>query len=152
MGKKLSAVIGVASILFGCATQPEDIQSTYVSPLTYRNYDCDQIALEMDNVSHRTSELYTQLNNKANNVAAQMGVGLVLFWPALFFLEGGDGPEATEYSRLKGEYGALQKNAVQKKCALNTLPPSPQEIIEQKKQEEAKKAEEASMEDDSSQM
>ena len=28
-----------------------------------------------------------------------MGVGLILFWPTLFFREGGDGPEAAEYAR-----------------------------------------------------
>ena len=121
----------VLLLLFGCATQPDEIQSTYVSPLTYKNYDCDQIALEMDHVSHRTGDLYTQLKNKADNDAAQMGIGLVLFWPTLFLLEGGDGPEATEYARLKGSYEALHTNAVQKKCALESLPPSPQEIIEQ---------------------
>jgi hypothetical protein len=45
-----------------------------------------------------------------------MAVGLVLFWPALFFLEGGDGPEAAEYACLKGEVDALEQVAIQKKC------------------------------------
>lgn len=49
-----------------------------------------------------------------------MAVGMILFWPTLFFLEGGDGPEAAEYSRLKGEKGALEKIAVQKECGLTT--------------------------------
>lgn len=48
-----------------------------------------------------------------------MGIGLVLFWPALFMLEGGDGPEATEYARLRGEYEAISTVSVQKKCQLN---------------------------------
>ena len=45
-----------------------------------------------------------------------MGVGLILFWPALFALEGGDGPDAEEYRRLKGEVDALQTVSVKKKC------------------------------------
>ena len=142
MNNKLCYICGVSLLVFGCASQPEEIQSTYVSPLTYRDYDCDQIALEMDHVSRRTDELYAQLKKKADNDAAQMGVGLVLFWPTLFFLEGGDGPEATEYARLKGTYEALHTNAVQKKCVLASLPPSPQEIIEEKKLEEKTKREE----------
>ena len=141
MYNKFYYIFGISLLLFGCATQPEEIQSAYVSPLTFRNYDCDQIAMEMDHVSHRTDELYAQLKKKADNDAAQMGVGLVLFWPTLFFLEGGDGPEATEYARLKGTYDALHSNAVQKKCVLASLPPSPQEIMEQKEQEEKAKKE-----------
>jgi len=43
-----------------------------------------------------------------------MGVGLVLFWPALFFLIGDDKKE--ELARLKGEYEALEKIAIQKDC------------------------------------
>jgi hypothetical protein len=47
-----------------------------------------------------------------------MGVGLVLFWPTLFFLEGGDGADAAEYKRLRGEYEALQEASVHKKFGL----------------------------------
>jgi hypothetical protein len=57
-----------------------------------------------------------------------MGVGLVLFWPALFFLEGGDGPEAVEYAQLQGDFEALQVNATQKNCAIDAR--SPEEIMQ----------------------
>ena len=57
----------------------------------------------------------------------QMGVGLILFWPSLFFLEGGDGPEASEYAQLKGNFEALRVNSVQKKCSISAQ--SPDEII-----------------------
>lgn len=49
--------------------------------------------------------------------AGTTGVGLILFWPALFFIDG-DGPEANEYARLKGEHEALQKASIEKKCGL----------------------------------
>mgnify|MGYP001232624020 CR=1 FL=1 len=64
---------------------------------------------------------------------AQMGVGLVLFWPALIFLEGGDGPEAAEYAQLKGNYEALQDNAILRKCGIYSK--SPQQIIEEAHQD-----------------
>ena len=67
-----------------------------------------------------------------------MGVGLVLFWPTLFFLEGGDGPEASEYTQLKGEFEALRTNSVQKKCEIDAL--SPEEVL---KREDAKDKEES---------
>ena len=43
-----------------------------------------------------------------------MGVGLLLFWPALFILAGSD--HSDELARLKGEYEALETAAIQKKC------------------------------------
>lgn len=34
-------------------------------------------------------------------------------------LEGGDGPEAVEYSRLKGEYQAVYETSKKKKCRID---------------------------------
>ena len=56
-----------------------------------------------------------------------MGVGLILLWPVLFFLEGGDDPRATEYSRLKGERDAVEKVSVQKKCGIQFQTYTPSE-------------------------
>ncbi|WP_159718565.1 cell envelope integrity protein TolA [Geminicoccus flavidas] len=125
-------VVGLCAILAlsGCATQPDNITTQYVSPVQYRGYDCNQISLEMQRISGRVSQLHASLDTKADNDAAQMALGMVIFWPALFFLEGGDGPEAAEYARLKGEYDALQQMNVQKSCHLpqdpGVLQPLPQ--------------------------
>ncbi|HET6629716.1 MAG TPA: hypothetical protein VFG91_08065 [Woeseiaceae bacterium] len=105
--------------------------------MKYRDYDCDQIALEMDYVGQRTNKLYARLKSERTADNVQMGVGLLVFWPALFFLEGGDGPEAAEYAQLKGEYEALRENAVQRKCAITSK--SPEELM--KEAREAEKSE-----------
>ena len=114
------ATIATVAFVSGCATQPEEMAVQYVSPIQYQNYDCEQVSLEMGRVSRRINELYLNLKKTADDDAAQMGVGLVLFWPALFFLEGGDSPAAGEYTRLKGEYEALESVAVKKKCDIPT--------------------------------
>jgi hypothetical protein len=44
-----------------------------------------------------------------------MGVGLVIFWPALFFLAS-DNDKREELSRLRGEYDALQQSGTMKNC------------------------------------
>jgi len=126
----------ILAIFNGCATNPDKIPASYVSPLIYKDYDDDQIIAEMDHVGRRTTELYNSLKKKSSGDNAQMAIGLVLFWPVLFALEGGDGPEAAEYARLRGEYEALRKIAVQRKIGLEKLPPSPQEIIEAQKEED----------------
>ena len=108
----------VSLLASGCASRPKNIGASYVSPVQYQSYTCDQIEQELARVTRRGSELYGTLDKKAGTDAMQMGVGLVLFWPTLFLLEGGDGPEAQEYARLKGEKEALEKIAIKKNCDL----------------------------------
>lgn len=117
-----------AALLVGCASNPNSIDATYVSPLRYANYDCNQIAQEMGYLEQRTNLLYQNLQRKRTNDNWAMGLGMVLFWPALFALDGGDGPEATEYAQVKGEYEALRQNSVEKSCNINMQ--SPDEILE----------------------
>lgn len=109
---------GLGLLAAGCATQPNKIAAVYVSPVQYQSYSCNQVEAEMERVSRRANVLQASLKKTADADAAQMGVGLILFWPTLFFLEGGDGPEAQEFARLKGEKEALEKVAVQKECGL----------------------------------
>jgi hypothetical protein len=118
-------VLGATIGLVGCATQPEKIQAASVSPLNYSSYDCAQIGAESKRIQDRVSALHQSLKQEANADAWQMGVGLVLFWPTLFFLEGGDGPQAAEYAQLKGEAEALQKAAVDRRCGLSPIPGTP---------------------------
>ena len=122
--KKYLASALLAASLSGCASSPDHMAAAYVSPIQYQDYDCTQIGGELTRVSRRAQELYGQLDKTASNDAIQMGVGLVLFWPTLFFLEGGDGPEAAEYSRLKGEREALEQSAIQKHCDPSIIPPA----------------------------
>ena len=103
----------------GCASSADRIASTYVSPLQYQNYTCDQATAEMTRVSRRATELQGTL---AKTDTAQMAIGMLIFWPALFFLEGGNGPETAEYARLKGEKEALEQIAIQKNCAVAIMP------------------------------
>ena len=138
MSKFLTLAIAGSLALSACASSPDKMTAMSVSTLSYESYDCDQIAAESQRVERRVSELYGQLKKTADNDSAQMAVGLILFWPTLFFLEGGDGPEAAEYRRLKGEYEALQKVSVQKKCGLEfqtmEAPAPVEEPTETKKQ------------------
>ena len=105
-----------SAVLVGCASSPDKISATYVSPLQYGNFDCDQVREEMIRVSSHVQSVAGQQKKTAKNDQIAMGVGLVLFWPALFFLAGSDKKE--ELGRLKGEYDALNQAAIQKKCSV----------------------------------
>jgi hypothetical protein len=119
---RLSLVLLASVIISACASSPDDMQTQYVSEFQYQNHDCDQLAFEEKRITSRVSVLYDSLYEKAGDDAGQMGIGLIFFWPALFLLEGGDGPEADEFSRLKGEHQAIERVAFEKKCGLNITP------------------------------
>ena len=116
--KTLSTIV-LALTMFGCATHPKNMSASSVSSYQYKSYDCAQLAADYDRVSSRKTELYNELASEANADTAQMTVGLVLFWPTLFFLEGGDDARATEYSKLLGEYQELEKANIQHRCDID---------------------------------
>ncbi len=109
------ALVLTISFLTGCATPAKDISTSYVSPLVYDNYDCEQVSSEASRLTRKVSESAIKVDQKADSDSGTMAIGLILFWPSLFFIDG-DGPEAQEYARLKGEYEALEVASIQKKC------------------------------------
>ena len=120
MKKNLVRIVSICIImffLFGCATHPDKINATYVSPLQYQGYSCKQIQQELIRVNGKISEITGQQDKKANKDAIAFGIGMILFWPALFFMIGGDKKE--ELAKLKGEYEALENIAIQKKCDIS---------------------------------
>jgi hypothetical protein len=120
--KSTAAICAVALAVQGCATASKDLTPTYISPLQYQSYDCEQIAAEVARIQARVVQLGGRLDQAANNDAGIMAVGLLLFWPVLFAL-GGTKQQEAEYSRLKGEYDALEQQAVLKKCQRAAPPP-----------------------------
>lgn len=113
--KHTSALLALAMVA-GCSTPPDKISASYVSPMQYSDYSCTQIKGELQRVQRQLVQVTGAQKKHADNDAVAMGVGLVLFWPALFFLAGDDQKE--ELARLKGEYEALQQEAIRKDCAL----------------------------------
>jgi hypothetical protein len=132
--RSLSIMLLSVTALGACAKHSKDIPAQYVSPMQYNSYSCKQIEQEMRVLSTKVSDLAAQCDKTASNDDVQMGVGLILLWPTLFFLDG-DTPQAAEYARLKGEFDALEKAAIQKNCSLDVERPKaskPQEVTKEK--------------------
>lgn len=121
MKKPFILTTALAFLVSGCATSSKNIGSAYVSPLQYQSYDCEQLGAEAARITQAAQQLGGRLDEAASNDAALMGVGLILFWPALFALGGNKAQEA-EYSRLKGEADAVQRAAIAKKCPATLAP------------------------------
>jgi len=116
MKKTIASVLSVALTLAGCATASRDIASNYTSPMQFQSYDCGQLASESQRIQSKVNQLGGRLDEAASNDKAIMGVGLIIFWPALFAL-GGTKQQEAEYSRLKGEYDAVEQSAIAKNCS-----------------------------------
>ena len=116
MRKIIAAAVSGSLALTGCATSSRDVSTSYVSPMQFQSYDCEQLASESQRIHARVNQLSGRLDEAASNDKAIMGVGLILFWPALFAL-GGTKQQEADYARLKGEYEAVQQSAVTKKCS-----------------------------------
>ena len=121
MKKFIASALAVSFGLAGCSTASKDITATSVSPLVYNSYDCDQLGAENARLTSRITQLGGRLDEAASNDKAITGVGMILFWPALFAL-GGTKQEEAEFAKVKGEYEALQQSMIIKKCG---IPPSP---------------------------
>jgi len=115
------STLALALLLGGCATASKDISAIYVSPAQYQSYDCQQLGEEARRIQGRYSQLGGRLDEAASNDKAIAGVGIILFWPALFAL-GGTKQQEAEYARLRGEYDAVQQAMIVKKCGLDPAP------------------------------
>ena len=115
MKKAIAIGVSISITLMGCATASKDVATAYVSPMQYQPYDCNQLSSEIQRIQGRVNQLSGRLDEAATNDKAIMGVGMILFWPALFAL-GGTKQQEAEYGRLKGEYEAIQQASVIKRC------------------------------------
>jgi hypothetical protein len=104
-------------LLVGCASSSDEIRAQYISPLQYQDLSCQQIGAEAQRVSARASEVAGVQDEKSTNDAVATGVGIVLFWPSLFFIKG-DGQTAAELGRLRGEFDALEQASIRKNCGI----------------------------------
>ena len=138
--KKIVICIVIIGFILGCSTPPEKIKSSYVSPLQYNNFNCNQIRMEIQRVDRKLREVTESQRQEANKDAVAIGVGACLFWPALFMTIGQD--HSTELARLKGEFDALEQAAIHQECDITKDIEQIRLQREKKEAERKKKAEE----------
>ena len=122
--KKIIMAVAISLILGACVSNPDKIPAAYVSPQKYANYDCQQLAAEAANIERKVNDLYGHLKKENSKDKWATGVGVVLFWPALFFLAGNENVNEAEYAQLQGDYEAIQSAQVQKRCTMSAPAPA----------------------------
>lgn len=110
----ITSLLALAS-LAACADKSDQISASFVSPTTYQTLTCTQLAGEAQMVSNRAAQAIAAQDKKASDDAVAVGVGAVLFWPALFMIKG-DGAASAEVARLKGEKIAIEQASRARNC------------------------------------
>jgi hypothetical protein len=115
----------------GCAKDANQVGATYISPITYESYSCAQLGEEAQRVSSRAAQSSGVQDQKATNDKVAMGVGLIVFWPALLFTKGND-ENTAELARLKGQMDAIEEISIKKKCGITFqhAPPPPPPVAQ----------------------
>ena len=103
--------------LSACASSADKVAATYVSPIQYASLTCRQIVEESARLSVRASQAAGIQDRQRTDDLVVTAVGVVVFWPALFFLDG-DNLHTAELGRLKGEIEALEQASIQKSCGI----------------------------------
>jgi hypothetical protein len=91
---RIIIVISGSALWFGwCAKNASEVQATYVSPILYENWTCQQLAEEATKIPGRAATAAGEQDRKATNDKVATTVAVIVFWRAAF-LVGGDGGNA----------------------------------------------------------
>ncbi len=105
----------LVACLAGCATRAVDVRPLPANPAEFMAWDCARIDDESDLVQQRATDLAWTVDERVGNNILALGVGVTVFWPALFAMRP-DGLEAADLARLKGRYEALAVASRSKGC------------------------------------
>jgi hypothetical protein len=108
-------IVVLGAALAGCASSSADITPTYVSPMLYQSYNCQQLALEAQSVSARAAALSGAQDSQRTKDTIATTAAVIIFWPAAFFV-GGDKQTAAELAQMKGQMVSIEQASIAKKC------------------------------------
>ena len=117
-------MVALAAALAGCASSAADITASYVSPVQYSSYNCQQLGLEAQSVSARAAALSGAQDNQRTKDTLATTAAVVIFWPAAF-LVGGDKQTVAELAQIKGQMVAIEQASISKKCNIQFQGKSP---------------------------
>jgi hypothetical protein len=116
------AALVAAALVAGCATRAVDVKPLPADPADFAEWACVRIHDEMDSVQQQAVDLSWTVDERAGQHVVALGVGLMVFWPALLAMRP-DGADAEALARLKGRFEALQTAAQRAGC-----PPRPTQM------------------------
>ena len=109
-------ILCVALILAGCATNPDKIDPIHVSEFKYKDYNCEQMAVELATIESTTINLCLKQKAKHKGDRWRASAAVATYGLSAILLRVGDEQAAYEYARLQGEFNALTKHIRTREC------------------------------------
>jgi hypothetical protein len=115
---KFACAVGICIFAGACAKSPESIAPSYISPMTYGQYQCDQLGAEAQRVEGALVQVSAQQRQARSNDT----VGVIFLGLPVSSLSGGN--VADQVARLKGEQQTLRQVMTEKRCAMPPVAPA----------------------------
>jgi hypothetical protein len=110
--KRLALVLSLAAVtVAACAQKPESIAPAYVSPMTFVQHDCQQLAEEARRIDAALVTASAQQNKARSNDT----VGVIFLGLPVSTLSGSN--VADQIASLKGQKQTLEQTQISKRCS-----------------------------------
>lgn len=108
----------VSLAIAACASTAYDVPAKTVPMTAYNKYQCTELAIEHKRVSLEADVVAERIDQGLLKERFKMGVGVVLFWPALLLID--DQTENhQQLASLKGERKTLSESLKARDCPPN---------------------------------
>ena len=112
--KTLPLIAAAALTLSACAPAPGDITAAYVSPTAFAGRTCTDLNRDATTLNARLAAATGQQQTAADSDAAMMGIGMLIFWPALLAV--GHNDQSPAIAQMRGEAEAIRAMADARGC------------------------------------
>lgn len=111
----LSIVAVIALSACSSAPKSNEVSAAYVPTAQYQNLTCEQLITEAEAVRRSVPALESAVDKHRSQQTGVEVVTWVLFWPAAFLLDKGEGT-SSQLAKAKGELEAIGLAMKSKKC------------------------------------
>ena len=115
--KKQIILITFLVLITGCTTAKKayEVDPAYVSSSAYENRSCKELLILAEEIKQQTPTLERRVNETRKKDKVKEQVGLWLFWPSYFFMEG-NAEEQTDLALARGNLNAIRTAALKNEC------------------------------------
>ena len=109
-------------VLASCTTakKASEVKAVYISAAQYTSMSCEELFDIAEEIRFRTPALARAVDQSRKKDKTVEQVGMWLFWPAVFFLEG-NADEQSALALAKGQLEAIRSAGIKAKCGVNQI-------------------------------
>ena len=109
-------LITLSLAITACASTARDVPAKPVPMTAYKQYECTELATEYQRVSLEADAVAERIDQGLMKERFKMGVGVVLFWPALLLIDD-QTEQHQQLASLKGERKTLSESLTARDCS-----------------------------------